>query len=390
MPLTDILKDQIRRLVPHEGMVIDVSSWNAAHEYHTMQGRLHSMAMHNAGLVNGLEVVAWDPPDTSVVINPGIALDEDGRTIVVREPQRFQLQVEEAGTLYLVLQYREVSGDGQSSGGSSDSSESRYALEAYRLEERRQLPDEPYIELARIQVSGSNALITEPTEPQNPSPDEIDSRYRVASGPRPLGSVRIGVVPLETTEDGQVAHATGAMSLARAISTTTRYRAEFTGPVNLGQEIENHDLVIMAGGQEFTLTDEWVAVLKNFLDRGGFLFGETCGANGDSGAASFQQSFIELAQQLGGDLNNVERGHAILTAYHLFARPPEGIGERSLLAASNGVAFSDADYGCLWDGGAQDNPASREAIRSATEMGVNIGVYASQRVHARSAKLAAQ
>lgn len=386
----DILKDQVRRLAPHEGMVIDVSSWNAAHEYHMMQQRMHSMAMHSAGLVSGLEVVAWDPPDSSVVINPGIAVDEEGRIVIVREPQRFQLQLEEAGTLYLILQYREVSGDGRPLGESNDSSEPRYTLEAYRLEERRQLPEEPYIELARIQVSGSSASITEPSEPQNPRPDEIDSRNRNESGPRPLGTIKIGVVPLETTNDGQIVHAPGAISLARSISATTPYRAEFAGSVNLNQEIEDHNLVIMAGRNEFMLTDDWVSVLKNFLDRGGVVFGETCSANGASVESSFQESFIELAQRLGGDVASVERGHAILTSHYLFAKPPEGIGDRSQLAVGNGVVFSDADYGCLWDGGAQDSPASREAIRSATELGVNIGVYASQRLHMRSAKLAAQ
>ena len=175
MSLTDVLKTPLHRLIPHEGLVIDVSTWDDAHQYHVANQRLHAMTMHNSGVVTGLEVVAWDPPDNSVVINPGIAVDSTGRTIVVGEPQRFQLQTDEAGTHYLVLQYREVPSD---SGDASENGDSQphHVLEAYRLEERSEAPDESYVELARVQISGNNNVVSEPADPYNPGPDEIDVR----------------------------------------------------------------------------------------------------------------------------------------------------------------------------------------------------------------------
>ncbi len=384
MPMDDFLKKPLSRLIPHEGLVIDVATWNAAHDYHALSQRLHVMSMHSAGVVTGLEVVAWDPPDNSVVINPGVAVDPEGRVIIVGQPQHFQLQVADAGVHYLVLQYREVAADASHALADGDS-QRRFVLEAYRLEERRQLPDEPYVELARVQVSGRGSRITEARDPSNPGPDEIDLRYRMAAGTRKLGRVRIGMVPLEITASNQVLHSAGVMGLVRAINNTTDYQAEFRGSVNLNQEIADCDLLLMAGQQEFTFAEEWLLVLRKFLERGGVLLGESCG-----GGTAFRESFVQLVEKLGRGLALVERGHPLFTAYHLFAQAPEGAEGPAQLAASDDVVYSSGDYGCLWEGGRPDKPASREAIRSALELGTNLGIYASQRVYNRSVRLSAQ
>lgn len=384
MPMDDFLKKPLSRLIPHEGLVIDVATWNAAHDYHALSQRLHVMSMHSAGVVTGLEVVAWDPPDNSVVINPGVAVDPEGRVIIVGQPQHFQLQVSDAGVHYLVLQYREVAADASHALADGDS-QRRFVLEAYRLEERRQLPDGPYVELARVQVSGRGSRITEARDPSNPGPDEIDLRYRMAAGIRKLGRVRIGMVPLEITASNQVLHSAGAMGLVRAINNTTDYQAEFRGSVNLNQEIADCDLLLMAGQQEFTFAQEWLLVLRKFLERGGVLLGESCG-----GGAAFRESFVQLVEKLGRELALVERGHPLFTTHHLFAQAPEGAQGPAQLAASDDVIYSSGDYGCLWEGGRPDKPASREAIRSALELGTNLGIYASQRVYNRSVRLSAQ
>ena len=98
MPISDLYQQRSQRLVAHEGLVVDVATWSSAHDYHVSQQRSHSMTLHNAGVVAGLEVVAWEPADDSVVINPGVAVDSDGRVIVVSDPQRFRLQTRESGT----------------------------------------------------------------------------------------------------------------------------------------------------------------------------------------------------------------------------------------------------------------------------------------------------
>ena len=155
------------------------------------------------------------PPDGSVVIYPGVAVDHDGHTIIVSEAQRFQVDTGEAGTLHLVIQYREVA-DEMAHTGEGEEPQALYILEAYRLDGRLQIPEEDYIELARIQISGNGAAVTDAQNTLEPQLDEIDFRHRTIAGSRPLGQVGIGVVPLETMPDGAVRHASGALTSSRS------------------------------------------------------------------------------------------------------------------------------------------------------------------------------
>lgn len=390
MPLADMMDQRIRRLVPHEGLVVDVDTWESAHGYHAIQQRLHSMSLHNDGIVTGLEVVAWDPADNSVVINPGVAIDADGHMILVAEPQRFQLQTGEAGTVYLILQYREVPGG--RTGTDSDGSAPRFVIEAYRLEERRDLPTEPFLELARIQVSGTGAPITDAQAVVNPGVNEISLQGRAISGPRRVATVRIGVVPLEMDSEGRIVNSSGVMNLIQAIKNSTHYGAEFKGSVNLGHEITECDLIFLTGQQEFTLADEWMLVLRNFVDGGGVIMGEgsRTGMASRTDNPPFRNSFLQLAEKLNREFTTVERGHALLSSHFVFAQAPEGVDGQALLVAADGMVYTDNDYGALWDGGRAESPATREQIRAATELGINVAVHAVNRVKMRSARLAAR
>lgn len=386
MALTDMMRSPQQRLVAQEGMVVDVSTWNASHDYHALHHLRHNVALHSPGVIAGLEVVAWDPPDNSVVINPGVAVDSEGHTVIVGEPQRFQLQTGDAGSLYLILQYREVP---SGSGDSSAAQGSGYLLEAYRVEERRELPDGPYVELCRIQVSGNGTAVSDAADPDSPRPDEVDLRFRKAAGTLAAETIKVGIIPLEMTPEGQILHFSGLMSLLKVINTTTPYLGEYIGSVNLSQEIADCHLLVVAGRQSFTLAPEWVLVVKSFLDRGGILLGEACGA-GVTDSADFRQSFLELAVTLEVEMTTIERGHRLLKSHHLFAQAPDGADGPSLLAAGGNLIYSAGDYGCLWDGGRPDAPVTREIIRSATELGVNMGAYASESVRRQAVRMVAQ
>ena len=74
MALKDVLKFQLKKVNPFQGLVIDADTWRDAHNYHRDQQRLHTLIFHEIGIVNGLEVTANDPPDLSLNINPGVAM----------------------------------------------------------------------------------------------------------------------------------------------------------------------------------------------------------------------------------------------------------------------------------------------------------------------------
>ena len=85
MALKDIIKFQLKRVNPFQGLVIDADTWRDAHNYHRDQQRLHLLAFHRTGIVEGLEVTANNPPDLSVTIHPGMAVDPEGNAIIIPE-----------------------------------------------------------------------------------------------------------------------------------------------------------------------------------------------------------------------------------------------------------------------------------------------------------------
>lgn len=384
MPVEDFLKSQRKRVNPFKGLVIDVPTWADAHSYHRDQQRLHSISMHRCGIVVGLEVVAWNPPDSSVVVYPGIAVDPDGNVIVVSEAQRFHIRTEESGTAHIVVEYSEIPQEmTQSLDG--EKAEPRYIMEAYRLGEQRQDPTRPFMELARVAVAGEKAVIRDAQNPLSPGPNEIDSRHRLLAGPWQRGQIAVALLD----ESDSMRHLEGLLNLVQAINYTTDYRAYFKGSVGLGEEIRDCDLLCMCGSGGLPLTQEQETVLSNFLSRGGVLLAETCHEEGQD-AKAFSQSFAALAQRLERNPRVVDRGHPILKIHHLFAATPSGLDGPAMIMEDQGMVYSDGDFGCIWAGGRGNKPMPREAIREALELGANIAVYAHERAHYHALRILAK
>jgi hypothetical protein len=383
----DLTGLQRKRLNPYKGLVIDVPKWVDAHSYHSDQQRLHALSLHRPGVVFGLEAVAWNPPDSSVVIYPGVALDHEGNMIVVPEVQRFQLKAGEKGTTHIVLRYSEVGQDVAEVPGESKT-QPLYILEAFRIEEMRQPPGETDIELARVVTGSKSGAIKDAADSLNPGTNEIDLNFRRLAGPRAQGSITMALLDIP----GWMHHRDGVMSLVRYVNQSTNFRAFFGGAVGLTGPIAECDLLCMVSGEKFEFGEEEEKVLAGFLGRGGVLLGEACGEGGEGGkegGKAFRQAFSGLSQSLGRTLKTVERGHPLLKVHHVFSGAPAGVDGPVLLMEDDGVAHSDGDYGCLWNGGRSDKAMDRQSIRDALELGTNFAVYAHNRTRAQALKLAA-
>jgi hypothetical protein len=144
-----------------------------------------------------------------------------------------------------------------------------------------------------------------------------------------------------------------------------------------GADVEELDFVYVTGQGRVEYADSEVAGLARMLNRGGVLFAEACagGPDGDGGVREFALSFVELADRLGRQLAEVQRGHQLFTSRHVFATLPAGSRDRARVVEAGGVVYSDADYGCVWQGGRGDAPLARGAIRDALEFGVNIALF---------------
>ena len=117
-----------------------------------------------------------------------MAVDPEGRIIIVAPAFRCQITTQDEGLIYLVLMFREIPTE-PASRWRMVPKPSRL-LEAYAIYERDRLPDQAHVELARILLSTGKKNLKEAEDATAPKADEIDTRYREQAGitrPTPLG-----------------------------------------------------------------------------------------------------------------------------------------------------------------------------------------------------------
>lgn len=383
MPVRDLSKYQRNRLSPYRGLVIDVPVWNDAHNYHRDQHRLHTMSSHSCGVVTGLEVVAWNPPDNSVVIYPGVAVDDEGNTIVLPQAQRFYIKTEEKGLALITMRYSEIVPE-VAAKTVEEELKPVYTTEAYRIEEQRHRPAEAFIELARVNIGNEGRTIGDAADPYSARDNEIDMRYRTVSAAKTGGEIRIGLLRYPVGEKGAAwrSHEVGLLNLVDSIRQNTVYAARLLEAVDLKSEIVDCDLLIMTGSGEFQLGEGGRQILTNYFKRGGVLFAEPCGASaGDRQdlTTAFRSSFANLTTQLGRNLKPLERAHPVFHSCHIFGSPPPGHDGNAGLLGDESIILGGADYGCAWRGGRDGQPLARQVIRDALEFGANIAAYSYRR-----------
>ena len=93
----------VKRVEPFQGLMIDAGVWRDAHDYHRRHQQLHALLLHGTGIVRGLEVEPTPKPGRGLIIQPGVALDPEGRLIVVPQALTYQVSAASAGLVYLIL-----------------------------------------------------------------------------------------------------------------------------------------------------------------------------------------------------------------------------------------------------------------------------------------------
>lgn len=392
----DIKKLQLKRVNAFQGLVIDVDTWQDAHDYHRNLHRIHLLAFHGTGIVQGLGVTANETPDLSVVIGAGLAIDSEGNTVIVSQPQRYQIQTRQKGMIYLIIQFREIPTEPYQP---PEGGQATRILEAYRIQERDKLPNEVYLELARIDFDPGEAAIKNAKNPSRPVKNEINLTFRqevkaaapaavvvpektvteVPEAKKPERElVRIGHIVLG--DAGKDLHSRGLHNLSRLISQQSDFTVAVDENVNLNKDISQYTMLYLTGNSSFELSDEEQTALNNFLRSGGVIFGEGCsegeGEVQPKRIREFGLAFNQLAVQLKSKLETVQLGHSLLSESHLFSEVPRGAEANGLLLEGKQMVYSGSDYGCSWQGGHQDDPLSREIIRSSFEIGLNIITYA--------------
>lgn len=355
------------RLEPRDGLVIDAEAWSLAHAYHDQSDSSHNLAAHGAGVLAGLEVVPAGGRRLGVL--PGIGIDPTGRLLVNSSPLRLEIEesVARAGVVFVVLRREDA-----------DPDDDGRIKEASIVQAMGSLPDEPHLELARIDL-GAQGSFSVASDPSRPRPGEIDLRFRQVAGGQARGDVAIADLALPDAGEG---HAGGGALLARAINVDGVYRARYTGEVRPGDAIGDVSILYTSGAKEFSLNEGTTNWLKSFLEGGGTLIGDGCHS---APADPFGAAFDKLGKALGRQLKRVVPGDGLLWAHHVFGAPPAGQVKTDvgLILAGGGVVYCASDYGCVL-AAAGETPPARAVIRAVEEFATNLAVSARERSQAIS------
>jgi len=374
-----------RRLKAMDGLAVTAEVWEEAHEFHRLHQRAHNWLAHGCGILAGLEVIASDPPDSTVYIRPGAAIDAGGELVVL--PQAVAYDFGQAqGDVYLLLTYAESEpaplpmGDGAR----------LHARIGYQVEARAHLPPGPHIELARVRRQGRQSAIVNAQMPAHPGPNEIDqrARRRVGVSARNVAGIALSFVGEPgDREQTRAGYALGLDALARAASRAgdTDFWVDHDVPLNA--PLDRYALVYVVGFGAFQMSPDDMKGLYDYLQAGGTVWLEGSHRLGDGAAAD--AAWRDVLASFGIQPVDLQPGHALLSEPCLFAAPPAGYdaeGQGRLLARE-GVIFSAADYGSVWQGWRQGRPAAREEIRAAQELGMNALAYALHRSQAAIRRL---
>ena len=379
MPIDEIINKRITGINPFDGLPIDAGIWKESHDNHVNHRKLHAAVAHRPGILYGLDVVASKTKEKTIVISPGVAIDANGETIVSREP--LALTLTESRVNFVILYY--VRGNDAKSAVTVGGGKHYFrVVEDHRIEAVRELPNTPYLELARVFRSGADKPLKDAAEPFDPEKDEINLLYRPIAYPHCYADCGVGELSYVglTNPNERPPNRAGLCILLRE-GNAAGFHLTFTLPFN--PEAEDVDaqepaLLYMAGRQGFQpRTNSEIDGLRNFLSRGGTFLGESGGSD------EFTKGFQDLASKLGAKLKKVEPGHHLLSSHHVFSSRPVGaFAKGELLADTNaGVIFSSLDYGAAWQSEIEDPESqnARERIRQATEVGLNIVAFAAKR-----------
>ncbi|MBN1937900.1 MAG: DUF4159 domain-containing protein [Anaerolineae bacterium] len=367
-----------KRISPFDGMAITAEVWAEAHEYHHSSQQVHALFSHGPGILIGLDVMASDPPDSSVYILPGIAMDALGQTIVLHEPVAYDLG-HSYGFLHLLLAYDES----RPQAGNKEPAGSMYICTQFSIEARAALPDTPYVELGRIWRQDRDTPIRDASNPELPVLNEIDLRFRQIVSAKLPQALSIGVSYVGGGANTR--HAQGVGHLARFLRQSGLCHTWIDEGVAIDDNLNRYVLLYLVGQDRFQLGQDELKALYAYLQQGGTVFFESCRSNTIEGEPAADTSFADVLASFGLKTEVLPVDHRMLIEPFLFAAPPPGFetGGGGEIRVGEGVIWSTLDYGCLWRGVRRgqiaprdETRATREEIRAAQEWGSNVIAYA--------------
>lgn len=110
-----------QRLNYFKHQFLTAADFLAEQAYHIRLRRLHNRALHTSGVAQGLGVKEAPNDKTAVDVDPGLAIDPQGREIYVTETKRIPLASFSVGqAVWIFVEYKEDKSDPKTAGGVTD------------------------------------------------------------------------------------------------------------------------------------------------------------------------------------------------------------------------------------------------------------------------------
>ena len=174
-----------------------------------------------------------------------------------------------------------------------------------------------------MQRSKRGAIVRDAAIAASPALDEIDLRFRRATG----GSRSAASIAVVHAGGTGGRHGAGAAYLARALRAAGQ-PTWADDNVTLSAGLGRHTLVYLVGHNGVQLTSDEMNRLDTYLQDGGTIFAESCRRDAPAATAA-DHSINDLFASLGLKLDNVATGHNLLVEPNLFSAPPAGYEHRA-------------------------------------------------------------
>lgn len=421
------------RLQIADGLLMTADRWRRAHNYHRQRQNFYYQALQQPGIVWGLGVALIPAPAEIearfrdrrwVQIQPGVAIDCWGNPIIVPRPEVFRIESSpgdgERQRVFLVISYVDPDDLRHANGREQ-------MQETFRIVETTQ-PKEGDVELCRLELVGGNAQLQPPLDVFIPGPNRLDLRYRPHAQDRPLSQVQVVQIGQRQAEDRRITQ--NLTHLLNSVGVLfPRLQGVTPVPVMAPHDLVSGDVTVadlvylpLAYGIE--LLPGAVATLRDYLRTGGMVLvtvsfadvkladlqtirrelqGAIAGLPQEGGSSAMRsqlqaeiqaidndmaqqiQAVIDVLIPLAKDLEcpiqgtgDIHREHPLRLQPFLFAELPM-VGQQSIyLRQWGGLVLMIGDLADNW-GPNEQLSQSREAIRSAQEMGINLLYFAQRR-----------
>jgi hypothetical protein len=374
----------LEQLLVKDGLMINADRWQRAHNYHQQKQNTLFQALHQPGIVVGLGIHLIDAPEETpaqyrdqrwLEIQPGMAIDVNGNLIIVPEAIPFRIAsgdipAAQPMMVYLVLSYVDPK-------SLVRREQPEVIQETFRIDEITVQPSESEIEVCRIQVQPGAVELQRPQEALFPGTNQFDLRYRLFAKARPQAIAKVVLIDQGSSSNLGPYQENLSFLLDALDGLYPSLQGDQLLRFPLSYESIEHlrdcNLAVIPGEQILHFDNETLTLLRDYLGNGGAVLVEI-----KENESSILEALREAAYGLGVSLeplHQLPRKYPLKTKPFLFSALPELFGQQLQVFCGGGIIAVVGDLSSAW-GATEAFGLTREEIRSAHELGINILSYA--------------